>query len=139
MPISCSRVLITPLVLAALLLVAGLAGCNAHAQKPAGHQAAVPQLDQAAAGQVPRYPSSMDALGGSVSLGFNTGCPDPWLDCPENSWATGTNPQVDSVYLRLVALNPQLRGNTFNDAASGTTMADLDAQAHRAVQRRAEL
>jgi lysophospholipase L1-like esterase len=87
----------------------------------------------------PTYPSSIDALGGSFSRGFNTDCPDAWIDCPDNSWATGANPVVDSVYLRLLALNPRLRDNNFNDAQSGSTMADLDAQARSAVRRDAEL
>ena len=81
----------------------------------------------------------MDALGGSVTVGFNTDCPDAWTDCPDNSWATGTNRVIDSVYLRLLALNPQLKGNNANDAESGTTMADLDGQAQSAVRRGAEL
>ena len=72
-------------------------------------------------------------------VGFNTDCPDGWIDCPGNSWATGTNPAVDSVYLRLLALNPRLRDNNANDAESGTTMADLDGQAQSAVRRGAEL
>ena len=81
----------------------------------------------------------MDALGGSVTRGFNTDCPDAWIDCPDNSWATGANPAVDSVYLRLLAINPQLRDNNANDAESGTTMADLAGQAQRAVRRDVEL
>jgi lysophospholipase L1-like esterase len=81
----------------------------------------------------------MDALGGSFTRGFNTDCPDAWIDCPDNSWATGTNPVVDSVYLRLLALNPSLRDRNANDAESGSTMADLEAQAQSAVRRGAEL
>ena len=81
----------------------------------------------------------MDALGGSVTVGFNTDCPDAWTDCPDNSWATGSNHAVDSVYLRLLALNPQLRDHNENDAESGTTMADLDRQAQSAVSHNAEL
>ena len=46
----------------------------------------------------------MDALGASVTVGFNTDCLEGWIDCPDNSWSTGTNPAVDSVYLRLLAL-----------------------------------
>jgi lysophospholipase L1-like esterase len=91
------------------------------------------------ASAAPTYPSSMDALGGSFTRGFNTDCPNAWIDCPQNSWATGTNPVVDSIYLRLLALNPRLRDNNANDAQSGSTMADLDAQAQSAVRRDAEL
>ena len=81
----------------------------------------------------------MDALGGSVTLGFNTDCPDPWVDCPENSWSTGTNPVVDSIYLRLLALDPRVEHHNANDAVSGSTMADLDDQARSAVRHHAEL
>ena len=91
------------------------------------------------ASAAPTYPSSIDALGGSFTRGFNTDCPDAWIDCPDNSWATGANPVVDSIYLRLLALNPRVRDNNFNDAESGSTMADLDAQAQSAVRRDAEL
>ena len=85
------------------------------------------------------YPTSMDALGASVTAGYNTDCPDPWTDCLDNSWATGTNPVVDSVHLRLRELEPELAGNNGNDAASGTAMADLDGQAQAAVARGADL
>ncbi len=91
------------------------------------------------ASAAPTYPSSIDALGSSFTRGFNTDCPDAWIDCPDNSWATGANPAVDSIYLRLLALNPGLRDNNANDAESGSTMADLDAQAQSAVRRGAEL
>ena len=72
-------------------------------------------------------------------VGYNTDCPDAWIDCPDNSWATGGNPAVDSIYLRLLALNPKLRNNYGNDAESGSTMADLDGQAQSAVRRDVEL
>jgi lysophospholipase L1-like esterase len=113
-----------------LVLAAGIATGDGPLAGPAA---------RLAASHAPTYPSSMDALGGSVTVGFNTNCPDPWTDCPDNSWATGTNPIVDSVYLRLLALNPQLRDHNANDAESGTTMADLDQQAQNAVSRDAEL
>ena len=117
-------------VAAGLVLAAGIATGDG----PLARSAARP-----AASHAPTYPSSMDALGGSVTVGFNTDCPDAWTDCPDNSWATGTNRAIDSVYLRLLALNPQLKGNNANDAESGTTMADLDGQAQSAVRRGAEL
>src|SRR5262245_18329588 len=126
-------------ILAALQLSAGLIGCNAQAHKAGGRSdASAHAVDQAADGPA-RYPSSMDALGGSVTVGFNTDCPDPWVDCPENSWATGTNPAVDSVYVRLLALDPRLEDHNANDAVSGSTMADLDDQARSAVRHQAEL
>jgi lysophospholipase L1-like esterase len=113
-------------VLAALGLVAALVGCEQ-------------QTTQPAASRPPAYPSSMDALGTSTTRGYNTDCPTAWIDCPDNSWATGTNAAVHSIYLRLLALNPRLRNNNANDAVSGSMMADLVQQARSAVRRNVEL
>ncbi len=84
------------------------------------------------------YPNSMDALGDSITRAFNT-CSSSFTDCPENSWATGTNSKVDSYYLRLLALNPGISGHNYNDAVSGTKMGELNAQAEKAVSRKVEL
>jgi lysophospholipase L1-like esterase len=84
------------------------------------------------------YPNSMDALGDSITRAFNT-CSFPFIDCPENSWATGTNSKVDSYYLRLLALNPGISGHNYNDAVSGAVMSGLNGQAEKAVSRKAEL
>lgn len=84
------------------------------------------------------YPNSMDALGDSITRAFNT-CSFPFTDCPENSWATGTNSRVDSYYERLLALNPGISGHNFNDAVSGAKMGELNGQAEKAVSRRVEL
>lgn len=84
------------------------------------------------------YPNSMDALGDSMTRAFNT-CAVAWTDCLANSWATGTNSQVDSYYERLLALNPGIRGYNYNDAVSGAKMSDLNRQASSAVSRKAQL
>ncbi len=111
-------------VLAAAALVAALAGCGGGARTvPAG---------------IPALPSSMDALGASTTRAYND-CPTPWIDCPDNSWSTGRNAAINSIYLRLLSLNPRLVNKNFNDAVSGSTMADLEAQAHSAVRRRVQL
>lgn len=91
-----------------------------------------------ASAQASAYPNSMDALGDSITRAFNT-CPFPFTDCPENSWATGTNSKVDSYYLRLLALNPGISGHNNNDAVSGAKMGELNSQAKNAVSRKVEL
>ncbi len=91
-----------------------------------------------ASAQASTYPNSMDALGDSITRAFNT-CSFPFIDCPENSWATGTNKTVDSYYLRLLALNPGISGHNYNDAVSGAKMAELNGQAEKAVSRKVEL
>lgn len=94
------------------------------------------------------YPNSMDALGDSITRAFNTcpetfvdcsACPTLYSDCPEFSWSTGTSTVVNSVYLRLLALNPGISGHEYNDAFSGSKMAQLNGQASTAVSRRVDL
>lgn len=84
------------------------------------------------------HPNSMDALGDSITRAFNT-CSFPFTDCPENSWATGTNKAVDSYYERALAVNPEIKEHAFNDAVSGAKMAELKGQAEKAVSRKVEL
>jgi lysophospholipase L1-like esterase len=55
-------------------------------------------------------------------------------DGRENSWATGTNPAVDSIYLRLVAKSPEYTGHQFNLAADGATVTDMISQAEYLAQ-----
>jgi lysophospholipase L1-like esterase len=81
-------------------------------------------------------PRVMAALGDSITRGYNTtgnGCPTgPGLDCPKNSWATGTNPAVDSVRERLDAISPQPI-TAYNDAVSGARAVNLLGQAEVAA------
>ena len=41
------------------------------------------------------YPNSMASTGDSITRGFNT-CSFPFIDCPQNSWSTGTSSTVNS-------------------------------------------
>lgn len=110
-----SRLRILALALTALLAALALVAAPASATKP---------------------PQTMAALGDSITRAFNSsgpGCPTgPGLDCPKNSWATGTNPAVNSQLQRLEAMHP---GDVvgFNDAVSGARAAGLLAQAQAAA------
>lgn len=73
------------------------------------------------------YPSSMASTGDSITRAFNT-CSFPYIDCPQNSWSTGTSSTVNSLYLRLRVLNPAIDGQNYNRAVSGAKMADLAGQ-----------
>ena len=42
---------------------------------------------------------------------------------PKASWATGTLPTIDSVYLRLVAVRPETEGHVANTAKGGAGAA----------------
>lgn len=73
------------------------------------------------------YPSAMASTGDSITRAFNTGF-IPFTDNTAGSWSTGTNSTVASHYMRLLALNPKIRGKNYNDARSGAKMADLAGQ-----------
>jgi lysophospholipase L1-like esterase len=74
-----------------------------------------------------RYPNSMASTGDSITRAYNTGF-IPFTDNAGASWSTGTNSTVMSHYTRLLALNPKIRGRSYNDARSGARMADLAGQ-----------
>jgi len=80
-------------------------------------------------------PKVMAALGDSITQGYNSAgteftpgtCPmlrgtppNPLdLDCPTNSWSTGTNPAVNSQFQRIEAIDPGRNPVAFNDSVSG--------------------
>jgi lysophospholipase L1-like esterase len=96
----------------------------------------------AGSAQATKVPRVMAALGDSITRGFNTsgpGCPTgPSLDCPQNSWATGTNPAVGSVRERLDAISPQPL-TAYNDAVSGARAVNLLGQAQVAASQDPDL
>ncbi len=69
-------------------------------------------------------------IGHSGATGANSN--GDGLDVPENSWATGANPKVNSIYRRLLADHPALKGHNWNEAVDGSSVTDLMHQA-RAV------
>src|SRR5579884_4096940 len=73
------------------------------------------------------YPDSIAVLGDSDSTGYNSAVPAH--DAKQNSWESGTNPLVDSLYLRILAANPRIRGHNANWAQDGAKAADLLGQA----------
>ncbi len=86
--------------------------------------------------EVAGWPDSMAALGDSITQAANS---SGIGDQPQNSWSTGTNAAVDSVYLRILSQNPGISGNNFNDSVSGARMTHLDGQAASAVSQGVEL
>jgi lysophospholipase L1-like esterase len=83
------------------------------------------------------YPKSIAATGNSLTRAAGTGFL-PWTDNPAGSWSTGTDPSVNSHYLRLLALNPKIRGKNYNDARSGAKMGELASQMGAVVAQRAD-
>jgi lysophospholipase L1-like esterase len=93
-------------------------------------------IDDDAAPTSEPVPTEMAALGDSITRAFDA-CPQ-FGECPAASWATGTDPLVDSQYSRILAANPAILGHAHNDAVSGATMADLAGQASTAVGQNAD-
>jgi lysophospholipase L1-like esterase len=82
---------------------------------------------------LPPVPSSMSALGDSITRGFNA-C-GWYVDCTSRSWSAGDYASVNSHYLRVKAKNAAITGFNYNDAKTGAKMADLNGQAQTAVGR----
>ena len=82
-------------------------------------------------------PSAMASTGDSLTRAAGTGFL-PWTDNPAGSWSTGTDSRVNSHYLRLLALNPKIRGKNYNDARSGAKMGELAGQMAKAVTQKAD-
>jgi lysophospholipase L1-like esterase len=59
-------------------------------------------------------------------------------DCPEVSWATGSDASVDSLAVRLLGRTGAAE-RSWNYAVTGARMADLPSQVARAVTRKPEL
>jgi hypothetical protein len=79
------------------------------------------------------YPNSIAVLAHSGATGYDSDPRRPRVDVRANSWATGTNPAVDSLYRRILARNPRIKGHNVNLAEDGATVRQLVEQARQAV------
>jgi hypothetical protein len=82
------------------------------------------------------YPNSIAVLGHSGATGEDSDPARPHEDARQNSWATGANPAVNSVYRRILAVNPAIRGHAYNGAWGGATVGELAFQAKLATKRK---
>lgn len=80
------------------------------------------------------YPDGVAALGHSAITGEGTQPSGNEAEWKANSWATGTNTRVNSVYLRLRQANPAIDGHVVNIGEGGANLAGLTEQAHQLVQ-----
>jgi hypothetical protein len=79
------------------------------------------------------YPNSIAVLAHSGATGYDSDPRRPRVDVRANSWATGTNPAVNSLYRRILSRNPRIKGHNINLAEDGATVRQLLNQARRAV------
>lgn len=89
------------------------------------------------AGPVVGPPTSIAALGDSFNTGFDAG--PRGGDSPSLSWSTGDDARVDSVYLRLLAVDPAIRNHSYLVARDGSKIGDLARQLSLAADRHAQL
>lgn len=79
-------------------------------------------------------PVGLIALGHSQLTGESSDPDRPHEDAKENSWATGTTPDVNSIYLRIVAARPTFEGKVVNRAQGGAEVDFLASQARSALE-----
>jgi hypothetical protein len=132
---------VTLVVMAATALL----GCGGSDTKPAAKAAsatatATATASAASASETARagtwthgYPSSIAVLGHSGATGESSDPDQPGVEVRKNSWATGSNPKVDSVYSRILERNPAIKGNNLNLAQGGATVDELMGQAEELV------
>ncbi|MEU8518290.1 SGNH/GDSL hydrolase family protein [Streptomyces sp. NBC_01216] len=122
-------------VAAVLLCVGALSGCESGSRgASAPSRPAAPEPSPAPVWDA--SPSSVAAVGDSITRAFDA-C-GVLTDCPEASWATGTDAAVDSLALRLLGTR-RMAANSWNLARSGARMAELPAQMTRAAAHKPEL
>jgi hypothetical protein len=116
-----------------VLFITGCGGSGASGSNTTADAAAT--QGSATVKPTPGYPGSVMILGDSRGTGYDSDPKRANTDVPSNDWATGTNPAVDSVYLRLLARDPAIKGHNYNLAQDGTNVDVLvDKQAPRAVR-----
>jgi hypothetical protein len=116
--------------LMAALALALFGGCGGDADDAANTPTVV--ATATAPGQE-QDPVGIIALGHSGMNGQNSNPAMPGYGAPQNSWSTGTNPEVNSVYQRLIAIQPEHEGHVFNAAEGGATSDALAEQAEFAL------
>ncbi|MGW1022139.1 SGNH/GDSL hydrolase family protein [Streptomyces sp. NPDC002577] len=125
-------------VTAVVLGTAGLAACDATGGNSSGtHARSKRSAASAEAGPAwDRSPSSVAAVGDSITRGFDA-C-SVLSDCPEVSWATGSDKTVRSLAVRLLG-KQRAATHSWNYAVTGARMADVAAQIEEAATRRPAL
>jgi hypothetical protein len=78
---------------------------------------------------------SIAVLGHSGATGTMSDPKDTSRDAHENSWATGENPAVRSIYFRLLQTHPAMQGHNYNMAVNGTAVDNLVPQLDSLLQQ----
>ncbi|AZM53053.1 hypothetical protein DMA15_10945 [Streptomyces sp. WAC 01529] len=124
---------VVALATAALLGTASLTACDAQGGNSPAPGASAHKKPSPAWDTTPR---SLAAVGDSITRGFDA-C-SVLSDCPEASWATGTDAEVRSLATRLLG-KKRAASHSWNHAKTGARMADLTGQVEQAATERPEL
>jgi hypothetical protein len=81
------------------------------------------------------YPNAVAVIGDADATGYASDTRHPFQEARANSWATGTNPSARSIYSRLLAVNPTIKGRAFNFASHGAALKDLPSQVRKVIAR----
>ncbi len=136
--------------LSAVILVASLLlmGCSDTSKPPVAEGPSTPVNDssspttKAPSSSPPKiaqgkpytgWPDAIVVLGHSGSTGESSDPDRSGVEVRENSWVTGTNPDVNSLYLRIVAENPNIKGHALALSEGGATVDEVLSQASAAV------
>ncbi|MBT2391777.1 SGNH/GDSL hydrolase family protein [Streptomyces sp. ISL-1] len=131
-----SRGAAAALTAAALLAAGALTGCDSASDARGNGSPAKRRPSPSPTPLWNRSPDSIAAVGDSITRGFDA-CV-VLSDCPEVSWATGTDATVRSLALRLIG-QPAVSERSWNFARSGADVEDLAEQMTQAAAKKPEL
>lgn len=124
----------TTLVRAAASMLVLMAGCASEMEGPLSTGVARTSTpDPTVVPSAQPRPIGLVAIGHSFMTGEGSAAGLTGEPIPENSWATGTNPEVNSIYLRMVEAIPETGRNVANVARGGAAVTDLPAQVNTAL------
>jgi hypothetical protein len=125
---------VLPSGLAVVAVSVLVAACSTSSPPAAGSGSSQASSPAAAAPPLStKYPNAIVALGHSGTTGANSDPDAQGSDARQNSWATGDNPDVESIYRRLLAVNPAVRGHSSNFGVDGSDVTALDGQLDEAL------
>ncbi|MET8330416.1 SGNH/GDSL hydrolase family protein [Streptomyces sp. NPDC005181] len=132
-----SRTAAAVLTVLPVIAAAALTGCDAGQDGTTKGAAAEKRRPAAAHAPVwDRSPESVAAVGDSITRGFDA-C-SVLADCPEVSWATGTDSEVRSLAVRLLGIS-RAAARSWNHAETGARIAQLPEQMALAAQQKPDL
>ncbi|WP_392753945.1 SGNH/GDSL hydrolase family protein [Streptomyces sp. LN590] len=132
-----SRTAAAVLTVLPVIAAAALTGCDAGQDATTKGTAAAKHRSSAAHAPVwDRSPESVAAVGDSITRGFDA-C-SVLTDCPEVSWATGTDSDVRSLAVRLLGTS-RAAAHSWNHAETGARIAQLPGQMALAAEQRPDL